>query len=224
MIRKFYQSSIGKKWIVALTGLVLIGYVIGHLIGNLQVFVGPEQINAYGAFLHGHVFLLWLVRIFLLVCFFLHIVFTIKLAIENRQARPECYAVTKRVQASIAGRTMVWSGLIVLCFVVYHLLHFTAQVTNPEFRQLEDSAGRHDVYAMLVRGFNNPFASGFYILGMFLLCSHLSHGFGSFFQTMGLNSQRLAPVLVNGGRILAWLIFVGYVSIPIAVMTGLLHL
>ena len=101
--RPFYQSSIGKKWIVALTGLVLIGYVIGHLIGNLQIFVSPAQINAYGAFLHSHVVPLWLVRIFLIICFVAHILTTIKLAIENRAARPERYAVVKREQASLAA-------------------------------------------------------------------------------------------------------------------------
>ena len=130
----FYKSSIGKKWIVALTGLVLVGYVIGHLIGNLQIFLPDKgQINSYGAFLHAHVILLWVVRIFLLACFGLHILTTIQLAIENRAARPERYAVTKRQQASWAGRTMVWSGLIVLCFVVFHLLHFTAQVVDPSY-------------------------------------------------------------------------------------------
>jgi succinate dehydrogenase / fumarate reductase, cytochrome b subunit len=221
----FFRSSIGKKWIVALTGLVLIGYVIGHLIGNLQIFSADKsKINEYGAFLHSLGGLLWAVRIFLLACFVLHIVTTILLVKQNSAARPQDYAKVKRVQASPAGRTMIWSGLVVLCFVIYHILHFTTHTTRPEFATLDDAAGRHDVYQMVVLGFQNPFASGFYILGMFLLCMHLSHGFGSFFQTLGLNSKKSAPWLVNGGRVLAWLIFIGYVSIPISVMTGFLHL
>ncbi len=221
-VAHFYQSSIGKKWIVALTGLVLIGYVIGHLIGNLQIFVSPAQINAYGAFLHSHVVPLWFVRIFLIICFVAHILTTIKLAIENRAARPERYAVVKRERASLAGRTMLVSGLIVLCFVIFHILHFTSQTIDPSFKTFEDPKQQHDVYRMVITGFRNPFASAFYILGLFLLCSHLSHGFGSFFQTLGFNTKRTGPYLVNGGRILAWLIFAGYVSIPIAVMLHIL--
>lgn len=221
---KFYQSSIGKKWVVALTGLVLVGYVIGHMLGNLQIFAGPAQINAYGTFLHSHNFLLWLVRSFLIACFVLHIVFTVKLALENRAARPESYAMVRREKASWAGRSMVWSGLIVLCFVIFHILHFTAQTVNRDFQTFEDPAHQHDIYKMVIVGFQNPFATGFYILGMFLLCLHLSHGFGSFFQTLGLNTRRVAPLLVNGGRVLAWTIFVGYISIPVAVMLHILQL
>src|SRR5437773_2091739 len=125
-LRQFYASSIGKKWIVALSGLVLIAYVIGHLIGNLQIFLPDKsQINNYGKFLHSLGPGLWAIRIFLLFCFVLHIATTILLVIENRRARPDRYFSTRRVQASISGRTMAISGLIVLCFVVYHVLHFT---------------------------------------------------------------------------------------------------
>lgn len=219
----FYHSSIGKKWIVALTGLVLIAYVLGHLVGNLQIFLPDKtQINHYGKFLHSLGLGLWAIRIFLLACFVLHIITTIQLAIENRAARPERYAMVKRERSTTASRTMIVSGLIVLCFVVFHILHFTTHNIDPRFAQmsqtLPDGTEEHDVYRMVVLGFQNYYASGFYILGMFLLCLHLSHGFGSFFQTLGLNSQRLSPILSNGGRVLAWLIFVGYVSIPVAVL------
>ncbi|MEA3187097.1 MAG: succinate dehydrogenase / fumarate reductase, cytochrome b subunit [Chthoniobacter sp.] len=230
----FYQSSIGKKWIVALTGLVLIAYVLGHLVGNLQIFLpaneNVRQINQYGHFLHSLGLGLWAVRIFLIACFVLHIFTTVQLAMQNRAARPERYAVTKQQRASLAGRTMIISGLIVLAFVIFHVLHFTTHtVASAGFKDLQpvpvstaQSESGWDVYHMVIRGFQNPFVAGFYILGMFLLCSHLSHGFGSFFQTLGLNTKSTAPLLVNGGRILAWLIFVGYVSIPIAVMLGFL--
>jgi succinate dehydrogenase / fumarate reductase cytochrome b subunit len=235
-VAQFYKSSIGKKWVVALTGLVLVAYVIGHLIGNLQIFLpaqeGVRQINKYGHFLHSLGVGLWAVRIFLLFCFVLHIVTTIKLATENRAARPQSYAVVKREQSSLAGRTMVMSGLIVLCFVIFHVLHFTTHtVAAAGFKDLQPQplsahmAGETgwDVYGMVITGFKNKAASAFYILGMILLCMHLSHGFGSFFQTLGLNSKRLAPVLVNGGRVLAVLICIGYISIPIAVMLHILH-
>lgn len=227
-VARFYYSSIGKKWIVALTGLVLIAYVFGHLAGNLQIFLPDKgRINNYGAFLHGLGPLLWAVRIFLLACLVIHIAVTIQLAIENRRARPDRYEGTRYRKASWAGRSMVMSGLIVFCFIVFHILHFTAQVIDPSFTKLQQhlpgGGEQHDVYAMVVRGFNNPAASCFYIVGMILLCMHLSHGFGSLVQTLGLNSHKLAPWLVNGGRLLALLVCIGYISIPIAVMTHILH-
>ena len=225
----FWQSSIGKKWIVALTGLVLVAYVLGHLAGNLQIFLPDKgRINAYGAFLHGLGLLLWVVRAFLFACLVIHIVVTIQLAMENRRARPERYVGTHYRKASLAGRSMVMSGLIVLCFIIFHILHFTAGVIDPRlaaFQQaMPNGAERHDVYRMVVVGFQFWPASCFYILGMILLCLHLSHGFGSLVQTLGLNSSKLAPWLVNGGRVLAVIICLGYIAIPIAVMTGILHL
>jgi succinate dehydrogenase / fumarate reductase cytochrome b subunit len=224
-----FQSSIGKKWIVALTGMVLVAYVLGHLAGNLQIFLPDKgRINAYGAFLHSLGAMLWAIRIFLLACFFVHIGVTIQLAIENRHARPERYHGAHYRKASWAGRSMVMSGLIVFCFVVFHILHFTANVIQPSFANLKETlpngTERHDVFRMVVLGFQQPAASCFYILGMILLCMHLSHGFGSLVQTLGLNSTKLAPWLVNGGRLLAIIICLGYIAIPIAVMTGFLHL
>jgi succinate dehydrogenase / fumarate reductase cytochrome b subunit len=226
---RFCQSSIGKKWIVALTGLVLVAYVLGHLAGNLQIFLPNKgRINAYGAFLHSLGAMLWAIRAFLFACFVIHIVTTIQLAIENRRARPDRYEGARYKKADWASRSMVMSGLIVLCFVIFHILHFTAQTIRPEFatykEMLPDGTERHDVFKMVVMGFHSTPASCFYILGMILLCMHLSHGFGSLVQTLGLNTTRLEPWLVNGGRILAIIICLGYISIPIAVMTGILHL
>ena len=222
-------SSIGKKWIVALTGLVLVAYVLGHLAGNLQIFLpNKARINAYGAFLHGLGPLLWAIRAFLLACLVIHIVTTIQLAIENRRARPDRDEGARYRKATWEGRSMVMSGLIVLCFVIFHILHFTTNTIRPDFANLRetlpDGTERHDVFRMVVLGFQQPAASCFYILGMILLCMHLSHGFGSVVQTLGLNSSRLEPVLVNGGRLLAVIICLGYIAIPIAVMTGFLHL
>jgi succinate dehydrogenase / fumarate reductase cytochrome b subunit len=223
------QSSIGKKWIVALTGIVLVAYVLGHLAGNLQIFLPSKaRINAYGAFLHSLGPMLWAIRAFLLACLVIHIAVTIQLAIENRGARPERYEGAHYRKASWAGRSMVMSGLIVLCFIIFHILHFTADVIDPRFANFKEvmpnGVERHDVYRMVVVGFQFWPASCFYILGMILLCMHLSHGFGSLVQTLGLNSTSLAPWLVNGGRLLAVVICLGYIAIPIAVMTGFLHL
>ena len=223
------QTSIGKKWIVALTGLVLVAYVLGHLAGNLQIFLpNKARINMYGAFLHSLGPLLWAIRAFLLGCFAVHIITTIQLAAENRRARPDRYEGARYRKASWAARSMVMSGLIVLCFVVFHILHFTAHVVRPDFDNLREilpnGVERHDVFRMVVEGFQSTPASCFYILGMILLCMHLSHGFGSFVQTLGLNTGRLAPWLEYGGRALAVVICLGYIAIPIAVMTGFLHL
>ena len=228
-IRYWCQSSIGKKWIVALTGLVLVAYVLGHLAGNLQIFLpNKTRINMYGAFLHSLGPLLWVIRAFLLGCFAVHIITTIQLACENRLARPDRYEGATYRKATWAGRSMVISGLIVLCFVIFHILHFTAHVVRPDFDNLREilpnGIERHDVFKMVVLGFQDKAASCFYILGMILLCMHLSHGFGSFVQTLGLNSSKVAPWLDYGGRVLATIICIGYISIPIAVMTGFLHL
>jgi succinate dehydrogenase / fumarate reductase cytochrome b subunit len=221
MIVRFLQSSIGKKWIVALTGLILIAYVLGHLVGNLQIFLGPEPINRYAHFLHSLGPLLWVVRIFLLAAFATHILTTILLAHENRSARPARYAVNASVQAKAATKTMVISGLIVLCFAVYHILHFTtrtAHVSLDEYWAVKDAHGYHQVYNMVVWGFRNPLASGFYALGIILLCSHLSHGFSSFLQTLGINNRLMAARITLAGQLLAWLICIGYLSIPFSVL------
>jgi len=217
----FFTSSIGRKWIVALSGFALVGFVIGHLVGNLQVFLGPEPLNRYGHFLQGLGELLWVVRFALLAMVLLHIFFTIKLRLENRSARPDRYAVKQYRAASWAGRWMVWSGLMVLCFIIFHLLHYTAQVIHPEFKQLVDAEGRHDIYKMLIVGFRDPLASGFYIVAVGLLGLHLNHGFQSMFQTLGLNSHKVGLLIKRTGQAVSWFVFLGYASIPVAVLTGI---
>ena len=219
----FYKSSIGRKYIVGITGAILVGFIIGHLLGNLQIFLGPEYINSYAEKLRALGVLLWVIRAFLLVAVVLHIYFTIRLAIDNRKARPVPYARKEHVKATIASRSMWISGLLLLAFIIYHIAHFTVQVADPRFALLKlDPLNRHDVYSMMVYGFQNVFVSGFYILAMYLLALHLSHGASSFFQSLGLNDKKLTPNLARGARIFAWLIFAGYVSMPIAVLAGLI--
>lgn len=223
ILSAFYQSSVGKKIIVAITGIILILFVIGHLLGNLQIFIGPDWINGYSQHLHDLGPLLWLIRVFLLITVVLHIYFTILLAIENRRARPEAYADRRYVKATFASRHMVMSGLIVLAFIIYHLAHFTVRVTDRRFGLLKaDPLGRYDVYSMMVYGFQNYFVSGFYGLGLFLLALHLSHGSSSFFQSLGFNDKKLTSRLALGGRVFAWLLFAGYTSIPVAILLGLI--
>jgi succinate dehydrogenase / fumarate reductase cytochrome b subunit len=219
----FYQSSIGKKTTVAVTGLLLILYVLGHLLGNLQIYLSAERLNIYAQFLQGLGPLLWLIRIGLLAVFLIHVVATVQLTLENSRAKPQKYAVPGYQRSTTASRTMIVSGLIVLCFIIYHLLHFTLQTTNPEFRELHDSAGRHDVYRMVILGFQEPLISIFYVLGLFLLTLHLSHGFASVAQTLGINNRKLEGFISNGGQTLAWLVFAGYVSIPLSILLGIVR-
>src|SRR5438067_10001087 len=220
-ISAFYHSSIGKKMIVAITGIILILFVVGHLLGNLQIFLGPDWINAYSQHLQNLRPLLCLIRIVLLATVVMHIYFTILLAIENRRARPEPYIDRQYVKASWASRHMVVSGFVVLAFIIFHLLHFTARKFNPQFPLLKlDPLNRSDVYSMMVYGFQNVYVSSFYIVGLFLLTLHLTHDSSRFFQSLGLNNQRLTPRLAIGGRVFAWLLFIGYTSIPVAVLLG----
>lgn len=205
--------------IVAASGIVLIAFVIGHLLGNLQIFIGPDWVNGYAEHLRELGPILWVIRILLLVTVVVHIYFTILLAIENRRARPKQYAKKEHVKASFASRHMVVSGLVVLAFIIFHLLHFTARKFDARFPMLKsDPLNHYDVYSMMVYGFQNIYISTFYIIGLFLLTLHLTHGASSFFQSLGLNNQKLTARLAFGGRIFAWLIFVGYVSIPVAVL------
>jgi succinate dehydrogenase / fumarate reductase cytochrome b subunit len=208
--------------IVAITGIILIIFVIGHLLGNLQIFLGPDWINGYSQHLRDLGPILWIIRIFLLTTVIIHFYVTIRLAIDNRRARPEAYIDKEHVKATFASRHMVMSGLIVLVFIIYHLAHFTFRKTDPRFPLLKlDPLNRYDVYSMMVYGFQNYFVSGFYTLGLFLLALHLSHGSSSFFQSLGLNNKTLTPRLAFGGRVFAWLLFVGYISIPVAILLGL---
>jgi succinate dehydrogenase / fumarate reductase, cytochrome b subunit len=220
----FYRSSIGKKMIVALTGVILMLFVIGHLLGNLQIFLGPRWVNDYAQHLRDLGPLLWAVRITLLIAVFLHIYFTVSLALDNRRARPQAYEKRNYIKASYASRHMIVSGSVVLAFIVFHLLHFTGRKFNARFPMLKnDPLNHYDVYSMMVYGFQNVYVSAFYIIGLFLLTLHLTHGASSFFQSLGLNDKKLTPQLAFGARVFAWLLFIGYAAIPVAVLLGLIQ-
>ena len=205
---------------MAISGVFLFLFVIGHMLGNLQVFLGPESLNAYGAFLKSKPGLLWTVRLILLVIVVFHIVTGIQLALQNRRARPVRYANSKPPYANLASRTVLISGLVIFSFVAYHLMQFTLGVTNPEYLHLEDSKGRHDVYRMAVEGFSSPGVTFFYILAMGLLCLHLSHGVSSAFQSLGLKNKRTEDWICRLSQVSALVIFVGNSSMPLAVLLG----
>ena len=207
---------------MAVTGVFLFGFVVAHMLGNLQIFLGSEALNDYAEHLQNLPTLLWPARIFLLGTLLFHVVVSISLALENRRARPVPYAREATVQASYASRTMVMSGFIILAFLIYHLLNFTFGVTHPQFFSLVDESGRRDVYSMVVMSFREPVVSGVYVAAMALLCLHLSHGLSSLFQSLGLADERSLPALKRAGVALALVVFVGNSSIPVAALLGIL--
>jgi succinate dehydrogenase / fumarate reductase cytochrome b subunit len=225
LLRNLFCSSLGRKYVMAATGGVMFLFVIGHLVGNLQVFIGPDQINAYGHFLQSNLEIIWPARIVLLGCVALHIWAAASLTQENLAARPVNYAVWEPTAASYASRTMVWSGVIVAVFIIYHLLHYTVMVqadkiglTGREFQSLLDGQQRHDIYKMMILGFSNLWVSLFYMAGVGLLCLHLSHGASAMWQSLGWKKNSYSPVLDGLARWGSLAIFLGYVSIPLAVL------
>ena len=217
----FYHSSIGKKFLVALTGGFLVLFVLGHMIGNLLVFVGPEAINEYGHMLQtaGHGLLVWVARLFIFGAIGVHAWATISLTKANRAARVQRYGFEATQVASKSSRVMILSGLTILAFFIYHILHFTVHAGNDYGTYMTTVNGEqvHDVYRMVITGFSWLPASVFYIIAMALLCSHLSHGVSSMFQTLGLNTEKTAPFYQKVGWAYALLILAGNCSIPIAI-------
>lgn len=224
-LETYWSSSIGKKLIVALTGVILVLFLAGHLIGNLVVFMGPEPFNEYAYFLHHmlHGAGIWVFRVVMLVTIVAHIVATIALTKQNRAAR-KSYAYQATIQASKSSRTMILSGLTILAFVVYHLLHFTARVGAASgydkldrYKTTVDGKEAHNAWLMVIDGFSVWYVSAFYVIAITLLCSHLMHGVGSIFQTLGFRSKNSASFIKQLSIGYSLFIWVGFVSIPVAI-------
>lgn len=214
------HTSIGKKLIMAVTGAGLLAWVIGHITGNLKVFFGRDEINDYAQWLHDHPSILWPTRLGLLAFFLYHIVKGVTLWRTNRRARPHGYHSDVALRSSFASRHMLFSGLLVLSFVVFHLLHLTFQVTHPEFQLMIDSSHGHhrpDVFLMLLTAFQDPLVAGSYVIAVGLLGLHLMHGAASLFQTLGLWHPTYGPLVRRGGKVLAVLLVLSFWSIPIAI-------
>ena len=213
---RFLASTNGKKIVMAVTGVILFAFVIGHMLGNLQVYEGPEKINAYGHFLKSIPELLWGVRAALLAAVLLHIWSSIGLALRNNSARPKGYARKKNVVSSYASRTMYWSGPILFCFIVYHLLHFTVGIVHPgsDFKE-------GDIYHNMVASFSVWYVSAWYIFSMILLGLHVGHGASSFVQSLGFNHPRHTPIIKRAAAVFSVLLILGFISIPISVLAGL---
>ncbi len=222
--RSYKTSSISRKLLMAATGLCLIGFIFGHLLGNLQIFMGQDQLNTYAKALKDLGYVTLMIRLIILTIAVLHIYTGIMLYLHNKVSRPVNYKFKNIIQATLTSRTMIWTGLGILLYVVYHLLHFTFITTNPEYANLHDSLGRHDVYSMIVLGFQNYLISTVYIIAMLLLAFHLSHAVSSFFQTMGWNKKELEKKFKYIAYVVSVTIFIGYTSIPVAVLAGLIKL
>ena len=223
-IIRWIFSSIGKKTVVAVTGFLLVAFLVGHLMGNFTLYFGQDAINTYAEKLQSLGPLLWLVRLAILTIFLSHIWFTVLLILDSRAASGSKYICKNNMGSTIFVRTMKYTGLIVFAFIVFHLAHLTLGYVQPEYFHLKDSLGRHDVYSMVIHGFKNVPISIFYILALTLLASHLSHGISSLLQTFGLSNKKLHPLIENAGAIIAWALWLGYVSLPISVLLGFVKL
>ena len=216
-------STVGRKLVMAVTGQFMTVYVIAHVIGNYTIFAGA--INAYAEGLRHwpYIIVLWSSRTLLFLSVLLHTYYGIILKLENRRAKPEAYAVTAYRRASLAGRTMIWSGLVIGLYLLFHLLHFTFQVIDPSFGAIghPDSLGRPDVLTMVVKGFHQAGIAALYVIGVLALGLHLYHGIESSIQTEGLNNERSLPVVVKAGIAVSLLLFLMYAAIPVSIFLGI---
>jgi succinate dehydrogenase / fumarate reductase cytochrome b subunit len=212
------NSTVGSKILVAVTGTLLTGFVIVHLIGNLKMFEPPDSINSYAVMLKSNPAILWGARLGLLTVFLIHLLLAMRLVLKANAARPVGYAYPNTVQASWPSRLMPLTGLMILLFVIFHIAHYTVgAVQNID---LHDNQGRHNVHAMVIAGFTTPWISIVYIVAQFLLMLHLAHGIGSVFQTLGLNTQRTQGFFTCLSWSVAALIFIGNCAIVVAVWAG----
>jgi succinate dehydrogenase / fumarate reductase cytochrome b subunit len=212
-----FDSSIGKKVVMAVTGLILFGFVIGHMIGNLQVFLGAKELNDYSIFLHAfaHGAGIWVARAVLLASVVLHIWAAYSLTLMNRAARPVGYREWTARESTYASRTMRWSGVLLLAFIIYHLLHFTTGTLHPDFVP-------GDVYHNVIVGLRQAPAAIFYIISMVALGFHLYHGAWSMLQTLGLNHPRWNKLRFAISVGLAAAVVVGNLSFPATILAGIL--
>ncbi|MBI5657643.1 MAG: succinate dehydrogenase cytochrome b subunit [Geobacter sp.] len=214
-------SSVGRKILMAITGQLMVLFVVVHLLGNSSIYIGADGINAYAKHLHDLGPLVWVFRLAMLSLLSVHVLFGIQLTLENSAASPQAYAVKNYRKATFASDNMIWTGLLILVFLVYHLMQFTARVT-PDIVQGVDTAGRYDVFTMVLTSFQKGGIAFIYVAAMVVLFLHLSHGIQSFFQTVGWNNDKTLPVITKLAKVVAVVFLVGYSSIPVFILTGIL--
>ena len=212
----FISSTLGKKILMAVTGVILFGFVVGHMLGNLQIYLGAERLNHYAELLQANKPFLWSFRAVMLFCVMVHIIAAVQVWLRNRAARPVKYRVFRPPAVDYAARTMAWSGPILALFIAYHLLDFTVGAANPDFI-------RGDVYHNVIASFSNPLIAGFYIVANLLLAFHLYHGLWSLFQTLGWDHARYGRLRRVPAVLFSVAIGAGNISIPLAVLTGVVQ-
>jgi succinate dehydrogenase / fumarate reductase, cytochrome b subunit len=222
--RQAFRSTVGLKIAMAVTGLLLLLFVLQHLVGNLKVFGGQEAFNAYAEFMQSLGLIKWGARFGLLAVLAVHVVCALALRARNAAARPTRYAVHTMRTSKWYGRTMMVSGVIVLVYLAYHIAHFTGEIVNYEQLQVRGVDGllHRDIYTNFVRSLSNPVIGGFYIVGNVALALHLAHGASSMLRTLGLSQGRFKPSMEKVGPVLGLLVGAGNVSMPLACMVGLL--
>jgi succinate dehydrogenase / fumarate reductase cytochrome b subunit len=219
---EFLNTSIGRKIVMAVTGLSMVLFAVIHLLGNSSIFVGPSGINAYAEHLHSMPLpIIMGFRAVMLCLFLVHVIYAIQLTIENRGGRPTDYAVKATRKATFASENMIWTGLLLFVFIVYHLLHFTLRVT-PGLTLVNDAAGHFNVFAMVASSFSTFAGAGLYAAAMVVLFLHLYHGIQSLFQTFGLASDTTLPTITKAGAVVALVLFVGFVAIPMSIFFGII--
>lgn len=219
---EFLNTSIGRKIVMAVTGLCMVLFAVVHLIGNSTIFVGPSGINAYAEHLHSMPLpIIMIFRAVMLALFVVHVVYGIQLTIENRGGRPSEYAVKATRKATFASENMIWTGLILFAFIVYHLLHFTFRVT-PGLTLVNDATGHFNVFAMVASSFASFAGAGLYAAAMAVLFLHLFHGIQSLFQTFGLANGETLPKITTAGKLVALVLFAGFVAIPLSILFGII--
>lgn len=216
------KSSIGAKALMAVTGIILVLFVIGHMLGNLQVYLGADALNAYAAKLQSLGPLLWVIRLVLLGTFLAHLSAAMRVVKLNKAARPVAYQQQKDQATTFAARTMWVSGVLVLLFAIYHVLHLTVGVVDPAgaYGAL-DSEGRHDVYGMVIAGFQHWPTTAIYTIAMVVLSLHVSHGASSMLQTLGLRRPGNVSGFDKVGPALAIFLLIGNLSMPLSILAGL---
>lgn len=207
---------------MAVTGLSMVLFAVIHLLGNSSIFVGPSGINAYAEHLHSMPLpIIMGFRAVMLCLFLVHVIYAIQLTIENRGGRPTDYAVKATRKATFASENMIWTGLLLFVFIVYHLLHFTLRVT-PGLTLVNDATGHFNVFAMVASSFSTFAGAGLYAAAMVVLFLHLYHGIQSLFQTFGLASDTTLPTITKAGAVVALVLFVGFVAIPMSIFFGII--
>ena len=207
---------------MTVTGQLMVLFVIIHVLGNSTIYV--SWLNAYAVGLHAFPPFLWAIRLVMIAAVLLHVYLAIVVTLENRASKPQAYAVTNHLSTTFAGRNMIWSGALIFSFLIYHLLQFTFQVTNPAIAAVRnlDAAGRPDVFSMVVQSFQQMSIVTVYLVSMTALLLHLTHGIQSSLQTWGLNNDRSLPIMIKAGTITALVLFLGYVAIPVVIVLGIL--